>query len=191
MPLTPESEDLLESFGEFLAHYASQYYDPEKRRQYYLRTRELKGRQSTSDMSDDQKEVWQVTRGNMSEARKKALESERSTADKTLETLRSKAAEAQAKLEQKLRDRLAELQEQIAIPPNATPRRRALLEAQRRKQVAFAIDTVRTEMRKVADELRSDLKNTRTASVDNRKKINEKFETEKQSEYDKIRSQVK
>jgi multidrug efflux pump subunit AcrA (membrane-fusion protein) len=187
----PNDEDLLEHFGEFLAHYASQYYDPEKRRQYYLRTRELKGKQPTSDMSDEQKEVWQVTRGNMSEARKKELESEKSTTDKTLENLRAKAAEAQAKLEEKLRNRLAELQEAIPIPPNATPRRRALLEAQRRKQVAFAIDTVRTAMRKVAEELRGDLKNTRTKSVETRQKIDEKFETESQSEYEKIRSQVK
>lgn len=30
---------------EFLAHYASEYYDPVKAREYYLRTRELKGRE--------------------------------------------------------------------------------------------------------------------------------------------------
>lgn len=36
---------------DFLAHYASEYYDPAKAREYYLKTRELKGRQSTSDLT--------------------------------------------------------------------------------------------------------------------------------------------
>lgn len=36
---------------DFLAHYASEYYDPAKAREYYLRTRELKGQQNTSDLT--------------------------------------------------------------------------------------------------------------------------------------------
>lgn len=35
---------------DFLAHYASQYYDPVKAREYYLRTRKLKGRSGASPM---------------------------------------------------------------------------------------------------------------------------------------------
>ena len=31
-----------------LRHYASPYYDPEKAHEYYMRTRELKGRSTTS-----------------------------------------------------------------------------------------------------------------------------------------------
>lgn len=35
----------------FLAHYASEYYDPAKAREYYLRTRELKNKRSVSDLT--------------------------------------------------------------------------------------------------------------------------------------------
>ena len=35
-----------------LRHYASPYYDPQKAHEYYMRTRELKGR-STTSLNDD------------------------------------------------------------------------------------------------------------------------------------------
>ena len=38
-----------------LAHYASPYYDPVKAHEYYMRTRELKGRQSTSGLNEEGK----------------------------------------------------------------------------------------------------------------------------------------
>ena len=37
---------------ELLQHYASPYYDPVKAHEYYMRTRELKGRRSTTKLND-------------------------------------------------------------------------------------------------------------------------------------------
>lgn len=39
-----------------LRHYASPYYDPQKAHEYYMRTRELKGR-STTSLNDDGKKM--------------------------------------------------------------------------------------------------------------------------------------
>ena len=39
-----------------LRHYASPYYDPEKAHEYYMRTRELKGR-STTSLNDEGKKI--------------------------------------------------------------------------------------------------------------------------------------
>lgn len=56
--------------GNFIAHYSSEYYDPAKAREYYLRTRELKGR-STSDLkSPEKKEAWNYTKTQIAEAKK-------------------------------------------------------------------------------------------------------------------------
>ena len=41
-----------------LQHYASPYYDPQKAHEYYMRTRELKGRRSATKLSDEGKKVW-------------------------------------------------------------------------------------------------------------------------------------
>lgn len=47
-----------------LRHYASPYYDPQKAHEYYMRTRELKGR-STTSLNDDGKKIWSYTKNNI------------------------------------------------------------------------------------------------------------------------------
>ena len=48
--------------NEPLQHYASPYYDPVKAHEYYMRTRELKGRRSTMKLNDEGKNVWAYTK---------------------------------------------------------------------------------------------------------------------------------
>lgn len=48
-----------ESKTAVLMHYASKYYDPQKAHEYYMRTRELKGR-STSTLTDDGKKFGRI-----------------------------------------------------------------------------------------------------------------------------------
>jgi len=47
---------------DFLAHYASEYYDPVKAHEYYERTKHLKGRRSTSKLSSEGREIWNYTK---------------------------------------------------------------------------------------------------------------------------------
>ena len=47
-----------------LRHYASPYYDPQKAHEYYMRTRELKGR-STTSLNDEGKKIWSYTKNNI------------------------------------------------------------------------------------------------------------------------------
>lgn len=48
--------------NEPLQHYASPYYDPVKAHEYYMRTRELKGRRSATKLNDEGKKVWAYTK---------------------------------------------------------------------------------------------------------------------------------
>ena len=43
--------------NDYLMHYASPYYDPIKAHEYYMRTRQLKGRTSTAGLNDSGKEA--------------------------------------------------------------------------------------------------------------------------------------
>jgi hypothetical protein len=69
--------------GNFLAHYASEYYDPAKAREYYLRTRELKGKQSSSSLTvkgnkgrtEKRQQAWAYAKNQIGEAKKSNLES--------------------------------------------------------------------------------------------------------------------
>lgn len=52
-----------------LVHYSSQYYDPVKAHEYYLRTRELKGRTSTGGLNDAGKEALTQVKAKLKEER--------------------------------------------------------------------------------------------------------------------------
>lgn len=68
--------------GNVLAHYASEYYDPAKAREYYLRTRELKGKQSTSSLTvkgdkagnERRTQAWAYAKNKIGEEKKSNLE---------------------------------------------------------------------------------------------------------------------
>ena len=56
--------------NEPLQHYASPYYDPVKAHEYYMRTRELKGRRSATKLNDEGKKVWAYTKNEISSKKK-------------------------------------------------------------------------------------------------------------------------
>lgn len=75
----------------FLAHYSSEYYDPAKAREYYLRTRELKGRQSISGLkTQEKKQAFTYVKKQIGEAKK----GERETASEAIKSVVEQAREA-------------------------------------------------------------------------------------------------
>jgi hypothetical protein len=62
---------------DFLEHEGRDYYDPVKAREYYLRTRELKGRRKSSDIKgDDKKQQWANSQKFLNAGKKKELTNE-------------------------------------------------------------------------------------------------------------------
>lgn len=84
-----------------LIHYASKYYDPVKAHEYYMRTRELKGR-SPSQLSDEGKKIWGYTKNQITEEKNQKLEEEKEKTDNEIEDLRNEANEAKERITQKL-----------------------------------------------------------------------------------------
>lgn len=97
--MSAKAEAFVESF---LAHYASPYYDPVKAREYYLRTRELKGKQSTAELTDNEKQAWAYARNQIGEAKKTDLkaasESRKGLVDKARLFAQARREEIGAKL---------------------------------------------------------------------------------------------
>lgn len=60
-----------------LQHYASPYYDPQKAHEYYMRTRELKGRRSATKLSDEGKKVWSYTKNEIKAEKRPRLRGNR------------------------------------------------------------------------------------------------------------------
>lgn len=98
-----------------LRHYASKYYDPVKAHEYYMRNRELKGRRSTSKLSDEGKKVWQYTKQQITEEKKSKVEAEKEAKDQKTEELREKASATRERITAKLK----ELNEKLSKKANA------------------------------------------------------------------------
>ena len=98
-----------------LRHYASKYYDPVKAHEYYMRNRELKGRRSTSKLSDEGKKVWQYTKQQITEEKKANVEAEKEAKDQKTEELREKASATRERITAKLK----ELNEKLSKKANA------------------------------------------------------------------------
>ena len=88
-----------------LRHYASPYYDPQKAHEYYMRTRELKGR-STTSLNDEGKKIWSYTKNNIkSEKAAKVKEEQEKRDQKITEQISSRLKELNEALTQNASDR--------------------------------------------------------------------------------------
>lgn len=113
--------------NDFLAHYASKYYDPQKAHEYYMRTRELKGRQSrsTSALNAEGKQVWATTKEQITNEKKAESESIAKQRDQQIEAARQKAEATKASITAKLQELEAKLAKRAESKREAIEKKRA------------------------------------------------------------------
>ena len=97
---------------ELLQHYASPYYDPVKAHEYYMRTRELKGRRSTTKLNDEGKEIWAYTKNEITSEKKEKVKEEQEKREQKIAELRAKAKETREQISAKLKKLNAQLTEE-------------------------------------------------------------------------------
>lgn len=76
-------------FDDWLAHYASPYYDPVKAHEYYMEHRKLVGRKSTAGLNDEGKEIAAYIKQNLDNERKSKVESNRSSMNTQISSSKS------------------------------------------------------------------------------------------------------
>ena len=86
-----------------LRHYASPYYDPQKAHEYYMRTRELKGR-STTSLNDDGKKIWSYTKNNIKSEKAAKVKGEQEKRDQKITELREKAEATKEQISSRLKE---------------------------------------------------------------------------------------
>lgn len=99
--MSSKAEDFIENF---LSHYASEYYDPAKAREYYLRTRELKGRRSGSGLkSEKKKEAWAYAKEKITTERDELIKETGAELKMDIELLRTEAKRKRDQLTEHLK----------------------------------------------------------------------------------------
>lgn len=205
---------------ESLMHFASAYYDPAKAKEYYERTKKLKGRDPA--MTKGQKEVYNVSKSNMSAAKTKDSDKAKSDQAARIEGIRTRAVESAKKIEAKMAqisealnakvEALTKANEALPlneIPPNATPKQREFLEKQNRQikagnadktnklikgQAQAAADShkaAQAQRKVIGDGMRSELKKAREGYKVQMDTIKTKYTTADTKEQTNIRTRVK
>lgn len=164
----------------FLQHYASEYYDPVKAHDYYMKNRQLKGRTS-SGMSDEQKKAWTYTKAQVTTEKKSKITEQRAVKEQQIDEFRAKAEVTRKRISEKLKllrekitsnaeadrekivaKRQADIDNIPPIPKNISPDQRAILMAQRKQAIA----DIRSDIKADKDGISDEAKKERTTSSD-------------------------
>lgn len=150
----------------YISHYASPYYDPEKAHEYYMRTRELKGRKSTAGLNDEGKAAAKYVKEQLTSERKQVVSDKKDEHTNINEAYKS---QMQSKIDS-LRDKLKRM--------SKTEKRK------HRDTIQNQITMLREENKARRKELSEQLKNFRSETK-------ELYDEKYISELDKIKSDSK
>jgi len=178
----------------YLAHYASKYYDPAKAREYYLRNRELKGRRSTKGITGTQKQARYYAKNQISEEKKTNLKGNATNRKTEMTGLRKEAAFKRKLLAEKIKAL-------PKIPKGLSKETRAKAALERKKEIAkirgeaFAVKKGEREngaqsRKKVAEDLKGVLNKAKVKYDTLKTQIIDDYEAKYQSEYEAIKSSV-
>lgn len=194
-----------------LMHYSSPYYDPAKAKEYYLRTRKLKGKEKNLE-NQSQRDAWGYASKQIS-AKEKAAKTAAATGTKSakaaaeakqqakLDKLRADAQASRERIIEGLKARLDEINKETPIPANASPKVRAFLTRQNESRRAAAGQKAKETMAVLGRDLRSAIDSAResyqgvqkgldTQYQNTRKSLDTKFDTARKTEFENIRTKV-
>ena len=125
--------------------YASQYYDPAKAHEYYLKNRELKGKRQVSKLSRGDKEIWATVKSNITDQKK--AESKKTTADHqvAVQKMRESAQGRKQEIRNKIQAVIASVENQHASVVNR-------VNAERTRQIDLVQKKAKADFDKVVKE---------------------------------------
>ena len=183
----------------WLAHYASKYYDPVKAHEYYEKTKQLKGRsRSTGKLSDEGKQVWEVTKSNITQEKTEKSEAQKTEKNNTVSQHRENAQITKdniTKESKSLNDLLSnDLTARINSVKNSSLSKAdkqakiAQLRAENKDKKSMNSEEARAKRQEVSNQLKSVVAATAEAYKIAKNDLNQSYEAIYNEEYDKILS---
>lgn len=171
-----------------LQHYASPYYDPVKAHEYYLKTRELKGRRSTAKLNEEGKIAARYVREQISNERKQKVESHREQTMSKIDSLRERKNAKIESHKNAMRAKIDNLRQMLKGMGKAE-------KARNKERIYSLIGSLREEnkemRRQLSEDFKSDSSSLRTDHKNERSRLKEKYDEKYIQELDKIRSESK
>lgn len=148
-----------------LAHYASPYYDPVKAHEYYMKNRELKGRQSTSGLNEEGRSHASYIKNQINAERDRKLEA------------RSAQYKSDSQKAQQDRDKAIELRQ--AAKENAIKEHATKMNSEIARLESKLAGMSREDKRKNANSIRNEIAKLRAENAAKRNELNAKFGEDK------------
>lgn len=182
---------------DYLAHYSSQYYDPAKAHEYYLKNRELAaqraGRTKEQKVTDaNQSQALAFAKRNISVARK--AESDKAVTDQRakLEALQQKAKATADEIASKLQsfaDQISKVD--TPIPKDANPKLKAYLLKNQKARTGRAKAAAAAQLKQTALDLRDAVKKARDDYAAARLAMDKKYKQAVITEQTNIQQNIK
>lgn len=174
---------ILEDHGDVLAHYASKYYDPVKAKEYYERTKQLKGKGSaTASLTTNQRQGIGYAKNQIATSRQDEL---KQLAAKREAKLNDAAKRIKAKLEELIAKRADAILKRLEhLPKDADPKMVSNL-------MKSHSENVNKARREASKELQSTMKSVRDTFKKARDDVNAKYNKAQATEESNIRANVR
>lgn len=179
-----ELESELNSDDE-LKHYASPYYDPVKAHEYYMRTRELKGRTSTAGLNDEGKAAARYVKDQLTTERKSKVEANKEATTNQIDKLR-------AQKKANIAAHKAAMQKQIDSLRNRLSNMSAVDKKKNRERISANISALReqnaAERERLNAEFQAQSKSLRSAQKETNANLKTEYDDKYLSELEKIKA---
>lgn len=180
-----ELEDELNHSG-ILKHYASPYYDPVKAHEYYMRTRELKGRTSTAKLNDEGKAAAAYVKNQLTTERKNKVQSHKNYTTGKVDEETERAKSEIASYSEQTKGKIDNLRSRLkGMSKKQKERERPKIQAE--------IDKLRDQNKQKRLSIQEDSKTVKTSYRDDHKtertKLKNEYDQKYVDELDKIRSE--
>lgn len=139
----------------YLIHYASQYYDPAKAHEYYMKNRKLKGR-TTTGLTDEGKDIWTDTKANITETKNKEIHLYNEVKEQKITELRDTATKTRESITAKLQALNEALREKYSEDSKAISDTQKDVLAAKAKAKKEDIERIRDRKDREVADIRSD-----------------------------------
>lgn len=187
-----ESDELDEALSKIkinsgsLAHYASEYYDPVKAHEYYMKNRQLKGRSTSTKLNEEGRKVASYVKKQISEERKNKVASDRAATDSQITSLRNQTQSEIQKHSVALQKRIEFIRSRL----QSMSGKDKIIE---RAKLQVEIDSMRKENAEKRAKLQAEFKGSsdklRKAHSETSSSLKEEADAKYESELSKIRSE--
>lgn len=164
-----------------ILHYASPYYDPVKAHEYYMKHRELKGRNSTAGLNDEGKAAASYVKEQLTTERKANKEDTTNQIDKLREQKKSNIAAHKAAMQRQIDQLRAKLSSMSSTDKQKN-----------RARISASISALReqnaAERERLNAEFQAQSKSLRTAQKETNKNLKTEYDDKYLSELEKIKA---